>query len=59
MKATQSPALVDVTGLPAGTAIDALAQSLQEAALDPGLPDSICALMLESARELRAASEAV
>jgi diguanylate cyclase (GGDEF)-like protein/PAS domain S-box-containing protein len=59
MKATQPPSMVDPSGPSAGPTNEALAQSLHEAAHQPGLPDAIRALMLESARELRAAREAV
>ena len=42
-----------------GPALDGLVQSLQQVAHDAGLPDATRALLLESARELRAARDAI
>ena len=59
MNAAQPPTQIDPTAMSEGPALDALVQSLQQAARDPDLPDATQALMLESARELSAARDAI
>ncbi|MGV8922370.1 MAG: EAL and GGDEF domain-containing protein [Thermomonas sp.] len=59
MNAPQPPTQVDPTAMSEGPALDALLQSLQQAAGDPALPDATRALMRVSARELRAARGAI
>ncbi len=59
MSALERPTQVDPTAMSENPALDALVQSLQQAAHDPAVPDAICALLLASARELRASREAI
>ncbi|MGV8943623.1 sensor domain-containing protein [Thermomonas sp.] len=59
MNAPQPPKQVDPTAISTSPALDALVQSLQQAAGDPALPEATQALLLESARELRAARDRI
>ncbi len=59
MNAPQAPPNVDPAAMSEGHALEALVQSLQMAAQDALLPDATRALMLESARELHAARDAI
>ena len=59
MNAPAAPTMVDPTIMSDGLALDALVQSLHQAACDPALDEAMRALMRESARELRAARNAI
>lgn len=59
MNAPLPPTQIDPTAMPEGHALDTLVLSLQQAAHDPTLPDTTQALLLESARELCAARDAI
>lgn len=59
MNAPQPPTQIDPTVMAEGPALDDLLKALQQVARDPALPDATQALMLESARELRAARDAI
>ncbi len=59
MNAPQPPTQIDPTAMSEGPALEALVQSLQQVARDPALSVAIQALILESARELNAARDAI
>ena len=59
MSAPRTPAAADPTAMSDGAALDALVESLQQTARDAVLPDATRTVLLEAARELYAARDAI